>query len=158
MALRNSPSYVGPNVISDGPTNMFQYVNSDNTACTCNFLSIAGGIVLHAAVLGHEGSLKSLVHEMGHALGLWHVHRGVSEVACGHECFEEQPSMYTGDILYLSPTSSDTIVKLWHFRNLNPVEFKTRRIHTDARLTYFPLFHTQYVNTYTNNYITHVYT
>jgi len=79
-----------------------RYVNSDNTACTCIFLSIAGGIVLHAAVLGHEGSLNSLVHEMGHALGLWHVHRGVSEVACGHECYEKHPSMYTGDTLFFN--------------------------------------------------------
>jgi hypothetical protein len=44
-------------------------------------------------------------HEMGHALGLWHTHHGVSEVWCDDPCYEVQPetamgnsSDYTGDL------------------------------------------------------------
>ncbi|EEC04409.1 pregnancy-associated plasma protein A, putative, partial [Ixodes scapularis] len=37
-------------------------------------------------------------HEMGHVLGLWHVHRGVSEVECHDDCLETRASLDTGDL------------------------------------------------------------
>lgn len=42
--------------------------------------------------------MDSLVHEIGHNLGLWHVHHGVSEVECGDPCTETTASMELGDL------------------------------------------------------------
>ncbi len=45
-----------------------------------------GGIVMHK---GHFGPGQSiLTHEMGHNLGLWHTHHGVSEVPSCSACYE----------------------------------------------------------------------
>lgn len=59
--------------------------------------SIYGGIVLQGDRYGNHGHLKNLVHEMGHALGLWHVHHGIAEVACDDPCRETQASLWTGE-------------------------------------------------------------
>ncbi|XP_052790398.1 pappalysin-1-like isoform X2 [Mya arenaria] len=63
-----------------------------------NVYTTMGGLVLHAATLGSPETFLTLVHEMGHALGLWHVHRGVSEMACDDPCYENKPSMNLGDL------------------------------------------------------------
>lgn len=47
---------------------------------------------------GVEGQMDSLVHEIGHNFGLWHVHHGVSEVDCSDPCAETKPSMVLGDL------------------------------------------------------------
>ncbi|WAR31070.1 PAPP1-like protein [Mya arenaria] len=62
-----------------------------------NVYTTMGGLVLHAATLGSPETFLTLVHEMGHALGLWHVHRGVSEMACDDPCYENKPSMNLDD-------------------------------------------------------------
>ncbi|KAH3797262.1 pappalysin-1-like [Dreissena polymorpha] len=63
-----------------------------------NVFTVMGGIAMHAATISEPHTLKTLVHEMGHALGLWHVHRGVSEMSCDHPCIETHPSMVLGDL------------------------------------------------------------
>lgn len=57
-----------------------------------------GGILIRPEDFGVQGQMDTLVHELGHALGLWHVHRGVSEMDCDHLCFESTASMTNGDL------------------------------------------------------------
>ncbi|VDM50651.1 unnamed protein product [Toxocara canis] len=54
-----------------------------------------GGILLLSNVFGSQSQVNNLIHEVGHVLGLWHVHHGVSEVPCGDPCQETLPSMTT---------------------------------------------------------------
>lgn len=60
--------------------------------------SVQGGVVVQPESFGRPGRLDTLVHEMGHVLGLWHVHRGVSEVECYDDCLETRASLDTGDL------------------------------------------------------------
>lgn len=55
-----------------------------------------GGILLRPDV--SENSANNLIHEIGHVLGLWHVHHGVDEIPCGDPCHEKTPSMITGKL------------------------------------------------------------
>ena len=57
---------------------------------------LIGGNIMHANVFGKPGLSKTLVHELGHTFGLWHVHHGISEMACDDPCLETHPSMVLG--------------------------------------------------------------
>lgn len=61
-------------------------------------LSYLGGVVVKLNEFGVDGHMNTLVHEFGHALGLWHVHRGVSEMGCHDTCLETEASLTLGDL------------------------------------------------------------
>lgn len=62
-------------------------------------LAIPGGVVLNPAYYGMHGHTNTMIHEVGHVLGLYHVFKGVSErESCDDPCRETTPSMETGDL------------------------------------------------------------
>ncbi|KAM8849560.1 pappalysin-2 [Spinachia spinachia] len=62
-------------------------------------LTHQGGIVLNPSYFGTKGHHNTMIHEMGHILGLYHVFKGVSERdSCDDPCQETTPSMETGDL------------------------------------------------------------
>lgn len=59
----------------------------------------SGGVVLSPTCYGRPGHTNTMIHELGHILGLFHVFKGVSEKeSCDDPCRETIPSMETGDL------------------------------------------------------------
>ncbi|KAF6027397.1 PAPPA [Bugula neritina] len=52
-----------------------------------------GSVVVDTSVLLNSNLHDTIVHELGHVLGLWHVHHGISEVSCTDECLEKEASL-----------------------------------------------------------------
>ncbi|XP_030629408.1 pappalysin-2 [Chanos chanos] len=62
-------------------------------------LTHQGGMILNPSYFGTVGHNNTMIHEMGHILGLYHVFKGVSErESCDDPCQETTASMETGDL------------------------------------------------------------
>ncbi|XP_063074989.1 pappalysin-2 isoform X2 [Engraulis encrasicolus] len=62
-------------------------------------LSHQGGMILNPSYYGTAGHNNTMIHELGHVLGLYHVFKGVSErESCDDPCQETEASMETGDL------------------------------------------------------------
>ncbi|XP_060729395.1 pappalysin-2 [Tachysurus vachellii] len=61
-------------------------------------LTHQGGMILNPSYFGTVGHNNTMIHEMGHIFGLYHVFKGVSErESCDDPCQEITASMETGD-------------------------------------------------------------
>ncbi|XP_067938651.1 pappalysin-1-like isoform X2 [Watersipora subatra] len=77
---------------------------------------VFGSLVVNPAAIAAPFSYETLVHELGHVLGLWHVHHGITEVKdCSDECLEREASLVLGDLC------SDTTPTYRHIYCADPV-------------------------------------
>ncbi|XP_076828238.1 pappalysin-2 [Brachyhypopomus gauderio] len=61
-------------------------------------LTHQGGMILNPSYYGTPGHNNTMIHEMGHIFGLYHVFKGVTErESCHDPCQETTASMETGD-------------------------------------------------------------
>ncbi|CAM1300175.1 Uncharacterised protein g2630 [Pycnogonum litorale] len=60
--------------------------------------TVLGGATMSPNVFKSNDHSSTLIHELGHVLGLWHVHHGISELECGNSCWEHEPSLELGDL------------------------------------------------------------
>lgn len=67
----------------------------------------SGGVFLNSAAVGP--GQRTLTHEFGHNLGLWHTFRGQSEVACGDSCYESVHQAGEKYFDYVGDFCSDTL-------------------------------------------------
>lgn len=86
-------------------TGIYSFISEFEIACpyslwiTFSSLLISGGVVLNPAYYGMPGHINTMIHEIGHVLGLYHVFKGVDEKdSCDDPCRETTPSMETGDL------------------------------------------------------------
>ncbi|XP_016097486.1 pappalysin-2-like [Sinocyclocheilus grahami] len=76
-------------------------------------LTHQGGMILNPFYFGTKGHNNTMIHEMGHILGLYHVFKGVSErESCDDPCQETTASMETGDLC--ADTAPTTKSKVCH--------------------------------------------
>ena len=59
---------------------------------------VTGSVVVDASALRSSAYLDTIVDELGHVLGLWLVHHGVSVVSCDDKCLETHASLGMSDI------------------------------------------------------------
>jgi hypothetical protein len=80
------------------PVHRLNIYVTTNAFCLCSYaiypwdlnaLTAQGGIVMtRERFYPQTTAATTLTHEMGHCLGLWHTHRGVTEVAPCSDCYE----------------------------------------------------------------------
>ncbi len=114
FAFQHTWEYVDSSIFRyGGDNNLMKLLYARDPAIQCNIfvksypggfgrfpwnpvaLTALGGIVLGETLFGGDSSAIS--HEMGHNLGLWHTHHGVSEVTPCGVCYEH-PGGHDGDV------------------------------------------------------------
>ncbi len=90
------------NLYADSPATQLNVYVVNTTCCYAglgtfpwdpNSLTNAGGIIIDDSYF--DATNEVLTHEVGHCIGLWHTHHGVSEVGTCSDCYESPPGNNT---------------------------------------------------------------